>query len=170
MKKILFIFSLMILSCTSQKTVVKKKEREEIKEVNMNKTDITNDSTNENTLDITLLTEGTHGGFKDAKTLIIKDPKELQEIYSQINMMRRPGLPIPEIDFENEMVIVLFMGEKTSGDYATKVEKVIEKDNSLEIVIKESVPKGITTTVICQPFYFCKINRSNKEIVFKKAD
>lgn len=58
------------------------------------------------------------------------------------------------------------MGEKNSGDYATKVEKIIEKDNSLEIVIKESVPEGITTTVIYQPFYFCKLNRSNKEIVF----
>lgn len=48
----------------------------------MNETDITNDSNNKNTLDINLLTEGTHGGFIDTRTLIIIDTKGLQDIYS----------------------------------------------------------------------------------------
>tara|TARA_B110000967_G_C18830291_1_gene533707 strand:+ start:910 stop:1068 length:159 start_codon:yes stop_codon:yes gene_type:complete len=39
--------------------------------------------------------------------------------------------------------------------------------NTLDITL---LTAGITTTLICPPFYFCKVNRSNKEIVFKKVN
>ncbi len=141
MKAIQLLFFMAILSCNSQED-----------------------------LSVTLLAEGSHGGFNDAQTLVIKDKKGLQKIYNKINMTRRPGLPIPEIDFEKEMVIALFMGEKNSGGYSTKVESVKEKGKEFEVVIKETVPEGVATTVICQPFYFCKVKRSYGQVVFKKTE
>jgi hypothetical protein len=150
MKGFVFFISLLILSCNSQK-------------------EQTNNTPNQSTT-IEVLNKNSHGGYTKSKTLVIKSQKELQEIYNQINMTRRPGFPIPEIDFDKEMVIALFMGEKTSGGFATTVEKVIENNNTLEIIVKETAPEGIATTMICQPFYYCKVNRSDKEIVFKKVD
>lgn len=194
MKVIVFIFSMMILSCYSQKQVIKENEtiKEDVtivKEKSIEKDSIRNISeilenairndkivknennvANQENTNVTLLTEGTHGGFNDAQTLVIKDQKGLQKIYTQINMTRRPGLPIPKIDFEKEMVIALFMGEKNSGGYSAKVESVKEKGKEFEIVVKETAPEGVTTTVICQPFYFCKVKRNDGQIVFKKAE
>lgn len=185
---------MMILSCNSQKQVIKEKKTTKkdvtiVKENSVDKDSLRNISEilenvikndnivkNENNVDkqentnVTILAEGSHGGFKDAQSLVIKDQKGLQKIYTQINMTRRPGLPIPEIDFENEMVIALFMGEKNSGGYSTKVQNLVPKGKELEIIVKETTPEGMTTTVICQPFYFCKVKRSDSQITFKKAE
>lgn len=153
MKIFAFIFSILILGCnTQQKTT----EGEKNTDANIN---------------ITLLNEGSHGGFDEAKSLVIKTEEELQKIYTKINMIRRPGLPVPKIDWENEMVIAIFMGEKTTGGYSAKVENIIQNsDNSLEVIVNEKAPQGMATMVICQPFYICKVKRNDNEVTFKKVE
>ena len=153
MKTILSIILITFLSCNSQKEVSKK----------------------ENTMNqesqIEVLANESHGGYETSKYLVIKDQKALQEIYGKVNMIRRPGIPIPKIDWKNEMVIALFMGQTNSGGYSISVTEIsLLNDKKVEILLKETKPKGVATTVICQPFYFCKVQRTDKEIVFKKVD
>lgn len=180
MKLFTFIISLLILSCNSQKKATKEK----VVEKNNTNTEVTEtikpnlDTTKTKTVknnnqqtQIEVLTEGSHGGYIDSKYLVIKDPKTLQQVYSKINMIRRPGIPVPKIDWSKEMVIALFMGQKNYGGYTISVDDVKQTtDGKTEIMIKENAPKGMATTVITQPFYFCKVKRTDNEILFKKVE
>ncbi len=160
MKTITLFLSLLILSCNAQKETTKSNNQQTVKKENSN-----NQSTQ-----IELLTKGSHGGYETEKYLVIKNQKELQTIYTKINMMRRPGIPVPKIDFENEMVIALFMGQKNYGGHSISIKNIKENNNKTEIIVEETKPKGMATTVICQPFYFYKINRIDKEVIFKKVE
>ena len=118
-----------------------------------------------------VLANESHGGYETSKYLVIKNQEALQEVYGKVNMIRRPGLPIPKIDWKNEMVIALFMGQKNSGGYSIIVDKITSLNNdTVEFLLKETKPEGMATTVICQPFYFCKVQRTDKEVIFKKVE
>lgn len=117
-----------------------------------------------------ILSKGSHGGYTISKEIVIKNEQELRRVYTQINMIRKPGIPIPTIDFKKEMVIALFMGEKSTGGYAIFVDKINETKDNIEIVINYKKPAEMTTMVITQPFYFCKFNKVDKEIIFNKVE
>ena len=74
--------------------------------------------------------------------------KTLRSFYSRINRTRKPGLPLPNIDFTKEMVLIHCSGsqnagiqsklsilEKTDEELIVKITSVVigqEKDSSVE--------------------------------------
>lgn len=117
-----------------------------------------------------VLLEGTHGGYKDAEFMVIDNSKDLKQIYTHLNKIRKPGFPIPKINFEKELVLALFMGEKSSGGYTILISEIEEVKDKVHVFIKKTKPEGMAATVITRPFYFCKIPKTDKEIVFKNVD
>ncbi|PCH78165.1 MAG: hypothetical protein COB98_01365 [Flavobacteriaceae bacterium] len=108
------------------------------------------------------------GGFSSAKFLIIKEKQTTQDVYNQINNIRNPGFEVPTIDYNKQMLFALFMGEKSSGGYTISVDHIIESSNRLTVFINETSPKGMTTMAITSPFCFVLLEKSDKEIIFKK--
>ncbi|NER15904.1 protease complex subunit PrcB family protein [Spongiivirga citrea] len=126
-------------------------------------------SENQKQVSFEVLVQHSHGGYDKPQIKVIKEPTELQAVYAKINMTRRPGFPIPEVDFDKEMIIGLYMGEKNSGGYSISIDSVEETKNELIINVKESEPGLVATTVICQPFCIVKMPTTKKEVVFKKV-
>ena len=147
----LFIFTI-ILSCNGQKKVPMDNESE-VKESGEK---------------LTLLLQDNYSGADVAETLVIKDVKALKSFYSKINRTRKPGLPVPEVDFTKEMILIHCMGEQTNGKQA--LLSVIE-ENEKEVVISTSVKKSeksSTSSALISPFSVYKMPLTHKEITFKK--
>lgn len=179
MKIFTLFLSLIILSCNAQKEVTEKETKQEDlvlkktieKEVIQNNITPKNGDNMEQKTQIEVLANESHGGYETSKYMVIKDQEALQGIYGKVNMMRRPGIPIPKIDWKNEMVIALFMGQKNSGGHSISVDKITSlNDDKVELLLKEVGPGEFTNYVICQPFYFCKVQRTDKEVIFKKVE
>ena len=113
------------------------------------------------------LIKGSNGGYYSPKNMIIRNHSDLKIIYTQINKIRKPGFPIPEIDFEKEIVIALFLGQRSSGGYTISISKIVETKDEIQVYTQNTEPDGPATTVMTQPFYFCKIPATEKTIVFK---
>ena len=113
---------------------------------------------------------GTHGGYDTAKFLVIKEEETMHEVYNYLNRIRKPGFKKPIVDFDEEMVIALFMGKKNAGGYNIAIDSINEYESHLEIIVSESTPQENATMVITKPFYVCKIKRTDKEILFKKKE
>ena len=147
----LFIFAI-ILSCNGQKKVPLS-----------NKSEIKGSGEK-----LTLLLQDNYSGADVAETLVIKDVKALKSFYSKINSTRKPGLPVPEVDFTKEMILIHCMGEQTNGKQA--LLSVIE-ENEKEVVISTSVKKSeksSTSSALISPFSVYKMPLTHKEITFKK--
>ncbi|MDF1673226.1 MAG: protease complex subunit PrcB family protein [Vicingaceae bacterium] len=118
------------------------------------------------------LKSGNNGGFKTKTNLVISTQEEFLKIWNQAfaNYMNKETAP--EVDFEKNIILLVALGEKTSGGYTIKVDNVIEtKDNTVVNVLYTSPGKGcMTTESITYPFQIIQIEKPNKAILFSKKN
>lgn len=69
-------------------------------------------------------------------------------------------------DIKTSNFILVNLGEKPSGGYTIKVEKVKLLKDKVEVTIKEIPPSGMATSVMTKPCYVIKI-KSKKPIEIK---
>ena len=78
--------------------------------------------------------------------------------------------PLPEIDFNREMLIVAVMGEKPHSGYGIIVDQAFEHDDKLEITVRSvSVQCGGFLTVMTDPMDIVRISKSERPIVFREV-
>jgi len=156
------------LSCGNSKEAIKNDSSQEmsIKNEEMSK------ETQQESQEFTIILQEAYGGLESKGNRVITNIKGLQEAYGIINRFRRPGLPVPEVDFEKYIVVAIFLGERSSGGYSAEILSISSGKDELVVNIKENRPNPdeIHVTAICQPFCFVKIPKPNdkQDIVFRK--
>lgn len=117
------------------------------------------------------ITSQSHGGMGDEKFVLVKSSEELKQIFTQVNIARKPGIPLPIINFNHESIIALFMGQQTSGGYSISIESVkYNRNNEVQVCIKKTEPSGMSTMAITQPFSIYKLNKKLKKVTFINID
>lgn len=115
-----------------------------------------------------LLVSDSYSGAEDSETMVIKSGKALISFFAQINKTRKPGLPVPDIDFEKDMIIVTYSGPRKDG--STPVLKIKEETTTEMVLLtafklsEDAEIQGITS-----PFSLYKMPLTDKEIIFEAA-
>lgn len=151
MKYLSIIIFTFIVSCSGQK-----------------KPALAEDGSNNNTKSFSLVLQDNYSGSIAPDTLLIKDSKALRKFFSKVNMTRKPGLPVPEVDFSKEMILIYCGGEQP---YGQQVSLAIAEENDQELILRSSsknLDKKSTSSVLISPFSVYIMPLTNKRITFKK--
>ncbi|WP_140157788.1 hypothetical protein [Arenibacter amylolyticus] len=112
-----------------------------------------------------LVLHDTHSHLEASHFEVIKDEKSLKLLFAQLNKTRKPGIPLPQVDFNRE--ILLFYGPGIINGMRD-IELHIQKESQDSIMIAAldtlNSPKGelITTS----PFCLYSLPKTGKTIVF----
>lgn len=106
-----------------------------------------------------------YSGTDVAETLIVKDAKSLQKFYSQINRTRKPGLPVPNIDFSKEIVVVRCSG--TTREAVAPRLFVREVTDDKIVLGIEKTDKTFNSSAVTTPFSVYRMPRTKKEVLLK---
>ncbi|MBT8223189.1 MAG: hypothetical protein KJN96_08485, partial [Eudoraea sp.] len=82
--------------------------------------------------ELTLILSDNYGGSEYVDFQVIRDMKTLRQFFIQVNKTRKPGLPVPDIDFSKEIVLLHCPGKM--GD-ASASGLFIMDDSSEKIVL-----------------------------------
>jgi len=109
--------------------------------------------------------KGFTSGWKTRDYLIIKDSNTWNTIWNKVKVV---PTALPSVDFSDEMVIAVFMGEKNTGGFEIKIKKIIETETKIIVEVKEEIPEPDSPVlqVLTQPFHIVKTKFSNKTIEF----
>jgi len=119
--------------------------------------------------DLVLVTHDGYSGIPEYETKVIQDTKSLNKFYAQINKTRKPGLPVPIIDFSTETVLVVCLGE-LQGEKEPLLSRIQQTEDELLMAIELSAPaKKGESQAVSHPFYLYKMPHTSKEIYFKKV-
>jgi cell division protein FtsI/penicillin-binding protein 2 len=106
--------------------------------------------------------------IKEAKNVVITSEKQLQDVYAKINMTRRPGVPVPNIDFTKQIVLGIFLGEKSTAGYQITIDKIVQNKKNIDVYYKVISPKEQAAMVITQPCVLASIPKQDLPINFIK--
>ncbi len=146
----LFLLLLAILSCNSQK-----------------KSLMPNSNGESRTDSLVLLIQDNYAPTDSVETHVIRDETALRKFFSKINMTRKPGIPVPEVDFSREMVLIFCAGTQKDAKFPPLT---ISHETENEVVISASDNIPIEPTAImpyASPFSVYKMPATKKAIVFK---
>ncbi|MEP0133032.1 MAG: hypothetical protein ABJJ25_12535 [Eudoraea sp.] len=113
---------------------------------------------------LTLILSDNYGGSETEQLLVLRDKKALKNFFTEVNMTRKPGLKIPEIDFSTEMVVIYCNG-KTSDTPTSRIRGVLVEDNRMILDIENTKDNKSPSTAILMPFHLYKMPLTEKEIV-----
>jgi hypothetical protein len=108
-----------------------------------------------------VIQNGTYSGKKDATAQVIADVKTWEQLWKQHVSVLVPQPPVPEIDFESEVVVAIFAGEKKSGGYSVMIKdaSAVVNDIVIKYRLTEPQPNSFTIQVITQPFIMLKMDK-----------
>lgn len=72
----------------------------------------------------------------------------------------------PDIDFSSNIVIAVYMGERSTGGYRIEITNIGENEEHRRVYIRETRPSpfGGVTLALTQPYHIVKLNRNYKFI------
>lgn len=116
--------------------------------------------------DLSFVAGDAYSGVETSETLIVTEAKSLQKFYSRVNRTRKPGLPVPDIDFSKKMVIVRCSG--TTDDGLPPELYVMEfKADSVVLGIRE-IEKSASASAVTTPFAVYTMSRTEKKISIRE--
>lgn len=114
------------------------------------------------------MTQAAYFPVAEPEVQIVQSQKELKAFFSRVNRTRKPGLPVPDIDFTKYLGLVACLGKKTSTGLATMQ---ITGENDNKIVVTTTFEKdGLEENNSGYPFCVYKIMRTTKEIRIDISD
>jgi hypothetical protein len=109
------------------------------------------------------LDNGFRSGVREPKFVVIKTVNDLKELWSSHVSGSIPSKALPSVDFQKEMVVAVFLGEKATGGYSVEITKIEEtrQKRVLTVSIRESkpAPDAMVTQALTQPFHIVKLKK-----------
>jgi len=107
--------------------------------------------------------KGSHCGYTKPERLVIKTEDQWREVWEKMHRLRLPTPERPKIDFEREMVVAVFMGQRKTGGYEIEITEIEERKGEIivEVEEKEPPPESIRAMALTQPYHIVVIKKSS---------
>ena len=154
MKRMLFILVtvLLIASCKSQQKTGKEDSREAA-----------------DMPTLSMIASDLYGGAEEEVFEVIRDQAALQKFYRKVNMTRKPGLAVPQIDFSKNLAVLYCSG---STKATALPEMYISGENETEMYLEKSrldAKEGIvTSTATVTPFGLYLLPLTDQQVIFRQ--
>ncbi|MBZ1348616.1 MAG: protease complex subunit PrcB family protein [Candidatus Nealsonbacteria bacterium] len=109
-------------------------------------------------------------GHTARKNYVIVNNDDWRSLWNKTYAILFPPPTAPEIDFTRYTIIAVYMGEKRKGGHRIEIVNVFEHKDYVVVLIKETHPEpgAIATMALTQPYHIIKIQKIDKDIVFRK--
>ncbi|WP_075341306.1 protease complex subunit PrcB family protein [Tenacibaculum agarivorans] len=132
---------------------------------------VVNNTTNEQ-LVVQNVYQGVMAGMEDGgekENFVIQSVKEWKVFLAKLDVMYKISEEFETtIDFSKKSVIVAIDSVRNTTGYTIKINEVLSKNKTLDIVIKRTGPKptDMVGMAITQPIHIITINKTDKKIIF----
>jgi len=107
--------------------------------------------------------------YQNEGVKVFKNYSEFEKFYKSQTNLISDSVPKLNVNFENELLIGIFLGERPTSGYSINVDKVILENKKILVQASEICPKKdqIVLMVITYPSIFIKIPKYDYPIELK---
>jgi len=125
----------------------------------------------ETPLSLATVARGYRSGIHEPLQIVVRNQDEWNAIWQRHSSIDRNPRSAPSIDFNREMVVGVFLGEKRTGGYELEILRGEKRNSSLYFYYREKSPTAgaIVTQVLTQPFHLVKVAQyQNVQVIFRR--
>ena len=107
-------------------------------------------------------------GVQGARYLLITSQDQLIGVWSQVHANQLQQPPLPQVDFQRETLVAIFLGQRNSGGYGVTVRRVSVEGNELylDTEFREPAAGAITTQALTSPWTLVRVLRGGFEVAW----
>lgn len=120
--------------------------------------------------EIITIARGNYCGIDSTMNIGIDSQNEFKKLWGKVYSNSQPIPPLPDVNFEEETVLAVFMGKRSTGGFGIEIDNIKEHEDCLKAIVKNTTPEPgeMVTMAISQPFHIAKVRVSGKKIAFKR--
>jgi len=125
----------------------------------------------ETPLSIATVVRGHRSGIREPLQTVIRKQDEWNAFWKRHSSIETNPQLAPSVDFDREMVVGIFLGEKPTGGYEVEIVRAERRDSSLYFYYREKSPPpgAMVTQALTQPFHLVRVAKyDNPQIVFRR--
>ncbi len=111
-----------------------------------------------------IVLENNNSNHEIKEAVVIQSQEKMQNLFSEINMTRRPGIPLPNVDFNKESLIFAYGGRLSTGGNKMNITQVKNEDDQLHFEFQIIKPQGTATMSITTPVMIVRIKNDDRKI------
>jgi hypothetical protein len=122
-------------------------------------------------LPIDTIEKGYRSGVRESLQLVIRNQDEWNAFWKRHVSIDTNPPPAPIIDFNREMVVGIFLGEKSTGGYQVEIVQAERRDSSVYFYYREKSPPpgAMVIQALTQPFHLVRVAKyDNPQIIFRR--
>ena len=114
------------------------------------------------------LEKGTQSYIDNARQVTARTAAEWQAIWHQ----HSPNRPLPEVDFDQEMVLGVFLGSRNSAGYSADIVSVEPQPDALVVRYREVKPAraAVTAQIVTSPYHLVAVPKYAGQVRFEKIE
>jgi len=107
-------------------------------------------------------------GVQGARYQLLTNRDQLIGVWSQVHATQLQQPPLPQVDFQRETLVAIFLGQRNSGGYGVTVRRVAVEGNDLylDTEFREPAPGAITTQALTSPWTLVRVLRGGFEVAW----
>ena len=107
------------------------------------------------------------GGAEKPSHLLIQNNESYIQFIESLKLEESQYANFLKVDFKKKNVLVLFQGQKNSGGYEIDIESLLNENDSIFVLKKETGPKKgeLATSVITTPYCIALIPKGDKIVI-----
>jgi len=117
-------------------------------------------------IEFTTIAKGIYSGVNQSSSEVIKDEATWAATWDSIVANQLEPEPIPQVDFNQYILLAHFMGQRPTSGYEVEFTDVLEEDNNISATVREVSPGSNCTVsqVITAPYDVIVIPKTYKPI------
>jgi len=119
------------------------------------------------------LTSSAQSGVQEQRVVVARDAAAWSQAWRDHGGLQLPAPEPPAVDFEREMVVAVFLGQRGSGGYGVTIEAIERTATGLLVKARESRPDPDTlvTMALTAPMHAVAVERvPGDEVTLALAD
>ncbi|MFH1450438.1 MAG: PKD domain-containing protein, partial [archaeon] len=115
--------------------------------------------------------EGTHCGYHSAANLTVTTAEEWERLWGVINEQQESQPELPLVDFDNEILIAVFLGDVPSSGYDVEIKNIYIQETLkattkiIKVSVEVKISQGISLDVISQPYHIVAVEKTAGALV-----
>lgn len=128
------------------------------------------ENSTQESLEFTTLLSDSQSNFTENTQRVLHSQEALNLVFAKVNSTRKPGIPVPKVDFNLYEVFFYSHGEVNHGVEGLQVASVLKEKEQIAVRLAAGKPQGeYVTTVMSQPCVMIQYKKQGLAVVVKSA-